>query len=441
MKPAILILAAASFCFTRYPAAAQVPFALSTSLTNGTFVRGVTTADVNGDGKPDLIAVRGNPSFVYVWTNAGNGLFISNASYAVGGFPYQVIAADVNGDGWPDLITANNSGNSLTVLTNDGTGNFVLAATLAMGSGTAPHSVAAADLFGRGRPDLISANSQAASFAIWTNMGGGNFASNTSFTIGTPQYNVPQWVTTADVNGDGKPDIIGAGNDDYPFLFVWTNNGAGGFASAPVPPVLSGITCVVAVDVNGDGKPDLVLNTGQLTVLTNNGAGGFAVVPGGSSASSGAYALAAADVNGDGSVDIIACNSTSLIVFTNNGSGVFGSNTLVSAGAGSLLETVAVADVNGDGRMDLITGNWNSPGALTVFTNASSSLPYLTLGPAGNNVIVSWPAVWANWTLQQTTNLAANWTPFSGAIGNNGLVKRATNSSPVGSRFFRLSHP
>lgn len=444
MKPFFHLLMASALFVTMSRAAAQVPFTLSASLTNGSFVKSVTTADVNHDGRPDLICARGNPSFVYVWTNAGNGLFVSNASYAVGSFPYQVIAVDVNGDGQPDLVTANNSGNSLTVLTNDGNGNFVLAATVPTGTPSAPHSVAAADLFGRGRPDLISANSQAATFTVWTNNGGGNFASCTTFNVGTPQMTVPQWVTTADVNGDGKPDIIGACNNSGTALFVWTNNGAGGFASAPVPFISAatqGSLCVVAADVNGDGKPDLVLDTGQVTVLTNNGSGGF-VVSGGYPVGLSPYAVVAGDVDGDGHVDLITCNqgNNTLTVLTNDGTGNFGSNTTVNVGSGP--ESLTAADVNGDGRLDLISGNWNSPGGMTVVTNAATFLPRLTIKPSGNTVLVSWPAIWANWTLQQRTNLTSgNWSSFSGPIGNDGTTKSATNSAPVDNRFFRLSNP
>jgi hypothetical protein len=87
MKPTLRLLMKLALFVAMYRAGAQVPFTLSCSLTNGTFVRSVTTADVNNDGKPDLICVRGDPSYLYVWTNSGNGLFVSNASYAVGSFP------------------------------------------------------------------------------------------------------------------------------------------------------------------------------------------------------------------------------------------------------------------------------------------------------------------------------------------------------------------
>jgi hypothetical protein len=429
------------------PTNAPGPFTISAFLINGNLIRSVATADVNGDGKPDLICVRGNPSFLYVWTNSGGGIFVSNAGYAVGSFPYQVIAADVNNDGHPDLITANNSGNSLTVLTNDGHGGYVLSATLAEGSGQAPHSVAAADLFSHGRLDLICANSLTASFTVWSNSGSGNFVSNATYTVGTPGWDSPQWVTTADVNGDGKPDIICADSGSYVFLTVWTNNGVGGFASAPLPYISSGISCVVAADVNGDGWPDLILDTG-LTVLTNNRSGGFGLsgtYPVGASA----YAVVVADVNGDGAVDLISVNqgNNTLVVLTNNGSGVFGSNATLNVGSGP--ESLTAADVNGDGRMDLISGDWND-GTLTVLTNftffpAPTSTPPVAIKSSGSGLVVSWPLASAGWSLQQNPNLAtANWGPsgYGGySISDDGTNNNLFIPSQPGSLFFRLLHP
>ncbi|MGA2179854.1 MAG: VCBS repeat-containing protein [Verrucomicrobiota bacterium] len=445
MKPSIHLLMTLVLFVAAHRAVAQVPFTLSASLTNGTFVRSVTTADVNNDGKPDLICVRGNPSMLYVWTNSGSGLFVSNASYAVGSFPYQVIAADVNNDGWPDLITANNNGNSLTVLTNDGKGGFVLAATLPLASNNQTRSVAAADFNGDGRLDLVCANFSYGTVTVWTNAGGGNFVSNASYTVSSN----PDSVTTTDVNGDGKPDIICANNGNtFNPVTLLTNNGNGGFASAPMPNLggVLGASWVTAADVNGDGKVDLILiailaTSSEVMVLTNNGGGGFAL-SGNYPVGSNPYAVVAADVNGDGWVDLITANqgNNTLTVLTNNGTGVFGSNATLTVGSGP--ESLTAADINGDGRVDLISGGWNSPGALTVLTNAATFMPRLTLKHSGNNVIVSWPAIWANWTLKQSASLdSGGWTSFSGPIGNDGTTKSATNSSPVANRFFRLSNP
>jgi hypothetical protein len=126
-------------------------------------------------------------------------------------------------------------------------------------------------------------------------------------------------------------------------------------------------------------------------------------------------------------------------VLTNNGSGILGFNATLTVGSGP--EALTAADVNGDGRVDLISGNWND-GALTVLTNAATFLPRLTLKRSGNNVLVSWPAIWVNWTLKQNSDLATDsWTSISGPVGNDGTTQTATNSLPLASRFFRLSNP
>ena len=87
-------------------------------------------ADVNGDGKPDLICANGGINTLTVLTNNGYGVFGSNATLNVGAFPTSVVAADINGDGKPDLICANDSGNSLTIYTNNGGGIFGSNATI-----------------------------------------------------------------------------------------------------------------------------------------------------------------------------------------------------------------------------------------------------------------------------------------------------------------------
>ena len=155
----------------------------------------------------------------------------------------------------------------------------------------------------------------------------------------------------------------------------------------------------------------------------------------------GPVVVAAADANGDGKVDLISANSGSrtLTVLTNNGTGIFGSNATFNVV--NEVTTLVAADINGDGRVDLISGNSNN-GLLTVLTNAATFLPILTLTRSGSSVIVSWPAIWANWTLQQKTNLIlGNWTSFGGVIGNDGTTKSETNSPPGTSRYFRLSNP
>src|ERR1017187_6031818 len=95
-------------------------------------------------------------SCVFSFTLKAQVSFNLSSTNVVGNDPQMVAAADVNGDGKLDLISANYYGNSLSVLTNNGSGGFVLAGTYPVGQ--YPFYVAAADVNGDGKVDLISAN-------------------------------------------------------------------------------------------------------------------------------------------------------------------------------------------------------------------------------------------------------------------------------------------
>jgi len=101
-----------------------------------------------------------------VLTNTGDGTFTFSARLQVGSDPWSVVAADVNGDGKPDLICANLN-EKLMVLTNNGTGTFTRSAILGVGSH--PGCVVAADVNGDGKLDVISANTIDESITVFLN--------------------------------------------------------------------------------------------------------------------------------------------------------------------------------------------------------------------------------------------------------------------------------
>ena len=236
--------------------AAQTSFVLATNYPVGA-PEFVTAADVNGDGKPDLIIVNcytdDSPTHTLtVMTNNGSGGFAVSATLAVGVRPSQVVAADVNGDGKVDLICCNNRSSTLTIYTNDGSGGFMLSSTPSVG--LHPTCVVAADVNGDGKVDLISANVEATTLTVLTNDGSGGFVISSTPDIGPGCT----WLVAADVNGDGKMDLISAyGYDTY--VNVWTNNGSGAFGLSSM--IAAGyVADFTTADVNGDGKVDLILN-------------------------------------------------------------------------------------------------------------------------------------------------------------------------------------
>jgi hypothetical protein len=312
-------------------------FTSNVSLSVPNLPCGVTAADVNGDGRVDLICASinnpsyqsGNSGLLTVLTNNGSGGFLSNAVYSAGSYTVSVTTADVNKDGKLDLICANfgnDQQSTLSVLTNNGSGFFTTAATInvgGIGSAYEAYSVTTADVNNDGWVDLICVNTGnnglGANLSVFTNNHNGGFAPASTPTVG----NGPVSVAAADVNNDGWVDLISAnaGSGNGNTLSVLTNDGSGGFALASTPVVGHGAHSVVAADVNGDGWIDLICasaNDNTISVLMNNGSGGF-VRSGTYAVGSGPVSVTAADVNGDGWVDLICANSgtNTISVLTN----------------------------------------------------------------------------------------------------------------------------
>lgn len=279
----------------------------------------VAVADVNHDGKPDLICANYNDGTLTVLTNSGSG-FISNAILTVGPQPLSVAAVtNLNGLGNVDLVSANSGTNTLTVWTNNGAGKFLLKGTLTVGP--KPVSVVAGDLTHQGRPDLISANDGTNTLTVLINIGGGAFVPVT-YVVG----NGPSAVAAVDVNGDGWLDLVCANETDGT-LSVLTNNGTGDgtltLASTVTMPL--GVQTFAVADLNGDGKPDLIcanIDQGlQVALNTGNGTYSFNCIlePPGPDSAAVFNGLVAADINGDGRVDLVTAdfNSNYLAVLLN----------------------------------------------------------------------------------------------------------------------------
>lgn len=363
----------------------------------------VVVADLNGDGIPDLVVADWCTSIcpngnVGVLLGNGNGTFQAAASYASGGQYADAIAVkDVNGDGKLDLIVGNCGsvqGNicvggmgGVGVLLGKGDGTFNAATAYSPTYGVS--AVEAADVNGDGKIDLViatnctSGTSYTGCVGVLSGNGDGTFASAVTYLSGA--YS-PGAIAVADLNGDGKPDVVvahcgisncstGTGN-----IGVLLNNGDGTFSAGVVYGANGVFSDGIAIaDVNGDGKPDVVVansststtvNAGDVAVLLGNGDGSFQGAVAYPSGGYGTASVAVADVNGDGKLDLVVANcSESTGACTDNVSGSVGVGVLLGNGDGTFQTVVnyasggttpfgvAVADLNGDSKPDIVTAN------------------------------------------------------------------------------------
>ena len=331
--------------------------------STGSGPNSVAAADVNGDNKPDIIVTNIGANNVGVLLNTGNGAFADQVTYSTGSTPRYVAAADVNGDSKPDIIVANYGTNNVGVLLNTGNGTFANQVTYSTGSSSRPYSVAAADVNGDTKLDIIVANNDAANVGVFLNTGNGTFAAQMTYSTGSSSS--PSSVAAVDVNGDSKPDIIVANYyaDNVGVLF---NTGSGTFAAQMTYPTDSGSHPyhVTAADVNGDSKSDIILvkyNAYNVGVLLNTGDGTF-TAEATYSPTSGPISAAVADVNGDNKRDIIVANNgaNNVGVILNTGNGSFATQMTYPTGSGPHPYSVAAADVNGDSKPDIIAANYGT---------------------------------------------------------------------------------
>jgi FG-GAP-like repeat len=358
----------------------------------------IAVADINGDGKPDLIAASSAEGAVFVRlgttqpgadapTFAAPQMFATEPPSPFNQGSGSAVAADINGDGNVDLIIGNGSGPSIAVLLNTTPPGATTASFAAPQFFAVAGAVAgAADVNGDGKPDLLLLNGYDVTISLLINSTAigtatASFAPSLDFyfgpevVFGGPSQSTTS-VTAVDVNGDGKTDLVVAVADYFSDdrIFVLPNISETG---AEVPSFGDSVSfptgrypaSLIAVDINGDGRPDLVMADSfydtAISVLIN------ATVPGSATPDFAARqsidlgsplaSITAYDFNGDGKPDLIAStfsvNSLSLLRNTTAAGAAtpsFIAQQAIGGVHGSRL--VASTDVNGDGKFDLVTG-------------------------------------------------------------------------------------
>ncbi len=281
----------------------------------------ILLADFNRDGNIDIAlgcSDNTNGGLVILLGNGG-GTFQSPVSYPSGDVA-GLAMGDFNGDGILDIVVTDHKQKDVTIFIGNGDGTFK-AGAIAESTQTSANDVVVADFDGDGNDDLAFAvNASNSSNNIWSDLyvasGKGDGTFNTPVLVAS---NIGEFLTVGDTNGDNLPDIISttvqlahsSGQNVGNSLFVLIGNGKKTIFQAAATYVSDIPSDPHLADVNGDGKPDIIAggSYGALVYLgKGNGTfqaysepviGGFALT----------YAVNAGDYNNDGNADLIGTDA------------------------------------------------------------------------------------------------------------------------------------
>ncbi len=371
---------------------------------------GVAVGDVNGDAKPDIITGDYTGKSVSILLGNGDGTFAAKQTFSTVTTNLQAVMislADVNEDGSTDIVFGGWGPNYVGVFVNATAANSMTMAfansnqPVLYAGDSGPKMVAITDLNGDGHLDFAVAVHNGNWPNIFLNQSGaiGTFGTKggTGFLINPGTQNPPagtghsHMIGVADVNSDGKPDLMMPWGYQGWVSTMLNKSTVGG--SADFQPTnltdTTGSGCVGGetidyADFNEDGKVDAVIAcpaaTPKMVILYNQTATGatsatWAVDPG-IVTDANLRAVGARDLNGDGHKDLVAVASgtsnvaNAVSVYLGHGDGTFAVAQSFAIGSVTNPKKMALMDVNGDGRPDVVVTN-AATDMVTVLLNMS----------------------------------------------------------------------
>ena len=306
----------------------------------------------------------------------------SDRHFAAGIAPGIVLVDDMNGDGRLDLVVANEKGSNVSVLLNDGKRGFSPSRGSPFPAGPNPNDLASGDFNGDGRVDLAIANHETQHVTLLLGDGHGALAPAPGSPVTVVVKPHVHGVSAGDFNGDGSLDLV---TDSWAEdrVVVILGDGKGGFAT-PGTYVAVGkhpYQRVRVADLNGDGKADIIspnLEGDNVTILLGDGTGKFRQ-PAGSPFPCGdsPFNVVVGDVNADGKLDLAIVNSPSstsdrsgkdgLTVLFGDGNGAFTRMAGSPFATGKFPNIPAIGDVDGDVIADVAVSSPDGD-TITVFT-------------------------------------------------------------------------
>lgn len=329
-------------------------------------------ADFDEDGHLDAVAAGGDGLMLLRGDGAGG--LEPGASVDAGPNAAEIAVADVDGDGHADILAANHETRHLTLLSGDGRGGFAPGRRIEVDVAPHVHVVLARDVDGDGVVDLAVDHRDGEGLLILRGAGGGRFAEGTLFGGGGDPY---RGMAAGKVNGDGQLDFVTPNPDEVGVLL---SSGTTPYDLRRARAVdARGPFAVALADLDADGRLDLVAASGEgsdiVQAYRGDGAGGFQelhdspirAVP-------GPKRLATGDFDGDGVADVVVSGWESAVVLFLFGGrdGIrIATADATPGGVGNAWGLLA-ADFDDDGRDDLLVADGDGP-LLTLFLSTESS--------------------------------------------------------------------
>lgn len=402
---------------------------------------GIAIADFDNDGNPDVAtannySITGQPASVSILRNTGAGGALSFAAHQdiiTGVLTYTVAAGDLDGDGKPDLISSSIADQSISIHKNTSIPGVISFATkIDYATGNNPYSIAIADLDNDGRPDIAVAGYMASAISVFRNTssnGNISFAPRVDMLTGAS----PNAIIASDLDGDGKPDLAVA-NEFMNTISLYRNTsttGAISFAATTTYATGSKPFGIAAGDLDGDNKPDLaVTNSGTYTysVFRNTGSAGTISFATKADFNTGAtpYGISIGDLNGDAKPDVVVAAINSTFAQNTSTVGSISFATQIYLWLGRTAFYIGIGDFTADGRSDLACANFTSEN-VSLLRNKNNEPTISNISPsiaaAGATVTV------IGYNLSGVTALSIGGVPVSSFT----IVNATTISAVVGS--------
>ena len=346
----------------------------------------VATGDFDGDGITDVASLAQGqsgigPGDLRVFLGNGDGSFrpMPVISFAPK-FTSNLLVGDLNGDGKTDLVVTLQGVNSFKVFLSNGDGTFTSAPDA--GSGTSAPRGWLADFTGDGKLDLlVKRGSTTPTIEVLPGRGDGTFAPSTTGPVAEPS--IGGGFAAADVNHDGKMDLVTSASGSTPGIRTFLGNGDGTFTYVAGLPVGTANSLILD-DFDRDGRLDLLLGgtsaSPAMTMYRGNGDGTFQQPAAWQfSWDAPITGLTSGDINRDGWPDIVVSDFVDARIFFGTGGGNVALHEVLEASDGPI--ATALGEFDGQGGRDLALVGFQAFAVYMFLSDNDGTFARLTPNP------------------------------------------------------------